>query len=134
MKRSITIGPFGVFFTNVNTAMKLAGHSHYGEITLRFATLEARGFPAFATTYAVVQSRLVELTAKPFRDATNEDVADQLFAAFDGWTDPAIASWGGAWQLDRLDLAVRGVLDKIGHADGFTTYSVERHVSTDKTV
>ena len=127
MRRSITIGPLGIFFTNVNTAMKLAGHSHYAEVTLEYQTTGDRGFPAFANTYGAVQGRLIELTSRPFRDATNEDVADSLFASLADWTSPAIVDWGGGFRLVELRLAVRGVLDKIGHADGFTTYRVSRY-------
>jgi hypothetical protein len=125
MRRSVTIGPFAIFFTNVNTEMKLPGHSHFAEVTLEFKTVGERGFPAFAGTYAAVQRRLMELTAKPFRNATNEAVADQLFDAFIEWSDPAVELWGGAFCLWRLELAVRGVPDAIGHADGFTRYTVE---------
>lgn len=124
--RTVTIGPFAAFFTNVNTAMALPGHSHFAEVTLVYETLAPRGFPAFAGTYAAVQARLVELTRRPFRDATNEDVADRLFEAFDGWTDPEVVRWGGSFALAELRLAVRGVPDAIGHADGFTTYGVRR--------
>ena len=126
MRKSITVGPLGVYFTNVNTAMKLAGHGHYAEVTLEFETLAERGFPAFASTYAVIQERLIEFFARPFRDATNEDVADQLFTVFDGWSDPVIDEWGGIFSLAQVRLSVRGVLDRIGHADGFTVYTVGR--------
>lgn len=124
-RSSVTIGPFAIFFTNVNREMRLPGHSHFAQVTLCYATQGRRGFPAFADTYAAVQRRLLELTAKPFHDATNEAVADALFAGLLDWTDPAIVAWGGAFALARLELAVRGVPDRIGHADGFTTYTVE---------
>jgi hypothetical protein len=122
---SVTIGPFAIFFTNVNRTMKLPGHSHYAEVRLTYATeAGAHGFPAFATTYAAVQERLKAHTERPFHDCTNEDVAAQLWCAFADWTDESIAAWGGRFSLARLELAVRGVPDKIGHADGFTTYTV----------
>ena len=130
MTERVTIGPFGVHFSNVNTEMGLPGHSHFAEVRLTFATAGRRGFPAFAETYAVVQDSLRDLTARPFRNATNEEVARQLFtacAALGTGPDqpPAIARWGGTYRLTRLDLDVRGVLDPIGHADGFTRYTVE---------
>ena len=126
MRETITLGPFGLFFTNVNHAMHLPGHSHYAELTLVYRNLGPVGFPAFASTYAPLQEHLKGLTKAPFRDATNEDVARRLFASLDGWTDPAIEEWHGQFRLDELRLAVRGVLDAIGHADGYTTYTVAR--------
>jgi hypothetical protein len=125
-RASVTVGPFAVFFTNVNTEMRLPGHSHFALVTLHYRTRPgAHGFPAFATTYQAVQEQLVALTARPFRNATNEDVAAALWAAFVGWTHPAVDAWGGDFRLCRVELAVRGVPDAIGHADGFTTYTVE---------
>jgi hypothetical protein len=125
-RNAVSVGPFAIFFTNINRTMRLPGHSHFATVTLVYRTGESnRGFPAFASTYAAVQARLMELTAKPFHDMTNEDVAQHLWNALDGWTDPEIERWGGTFALARLDLAVRGVPDAIGHADGFTVYSVE---------
>jgi len=127
IRGSVTVGPFSVFFTNVNKTMQLPGHSHFATVTLTYQTANGdHGFPAFADTYHAVQQHLMALCALPFRNATNEDVADRLWAAFDGWSDPVVDKWGGAFRLARLELAVRGVPDKIGHADGFTTYTVER--------
>jgi len=124
---AVTVGPFSIFFTNINRAMHLPGHSHFATVTLVYQTAPgAHGFPAFAMTYEAIQRHLRALTDRPFHDSTNEDVADTLFAAFDGWTAPPIEQWGGSFSLVRLELAVRGVPDRIGHADGFTTYSVER--------
>jgi hypothetical protein len=128
MFRSVTVGPFAIFFTNVNRVMALPGHSHFATVTLEFATRENganRGFPAFGETYAAIQGHLRSLTERPFHDHTNEDIADALFAAFATWHHEAVDKWGGAFTLARLDLAVRGVPDKIGHADGFTVYRVD---------
>jgi hypothetical protein len=123
---TVTIGPFSLFFTNINRTMRLPGHSHFALLTLHYATAPGEhGFPAFAGTYAAVQQHIMDATAKPFHDKTNEDVADALWQAFDGWTDEAITAWGGAFGLVKLELAVRGVPDCIGHADGFTMYTVE---------
>jgi hypothetical protein len=124
MYKSVTVGPFSMFFTNVNKEMNLPGHSHFATLTLEYQTLGAHGFPAFAETYAAIQQRIQVLTALPFRDATNEVVADRLFADFATFTDPCIERWMGHFQLVRLTLSVRGVPDRIGHADGFTDYTV----------
>lgn len=107
--------------------MRLPGHSHFATVTLTYETAPGHhGFPAFAATYAAVQERLMALTAQPFRDCTNEDVAAALWEAFLDWSDPRIAEWGGAFAIQALRLAVRGVPDRIGHADGFTEYAVDR--------
>lgn len=126
-RQYVTVGPFSIFFTNVNTAMALKGHAHFATVTMRYRNGgdETKGFPAFEGTYAAIQRRLKELTERPFRDATNEAVAAQLYDAMQDFTDPEIERWGCTFHLVRLELAVRGVPDKIGHADGFTTYTVE---------
>jgi hypothetical protein len=124
-RRTITIGPFSAYFTNINTTMRLPGHTHFATVTLHYETIGKTGFPAFATTYAAVQQHIEELTARPFRDMTNEDVADTLWNAFASWSHPELEKFGGAFALRRLELAVRGAPDKIGHADGFTIYTVE---------
>jgi hypothetical protein len=127
LRSSITVGPFSVFFTNVNRAMKLPGHSHFALVTLTYAhQTGGRGFPAFADTYAAIQQRLVQETSAPFHDMTNEDVAAHLWRVFEPWSDPAIVKWGGVFSLAQLELAVRGVPDRIGHADGFTRYRIGR--------
>lgn len=124
---SITIGPFGIFFTNINREMNLPGHSHYAEVSLVYHTEGTTGFPAFQETYATIQQKLKDLTVKPFRNHTNEAIARQLFSAFRN-EDFKNVEWkeryGGDYHLTELSLNVRGVLDKIGHADGFTTYTV----------
>lgn len=126
MKRTITVGPFSTFFTNVNRAMRLPGHSHFATVTLHFETIGEVGFPAFATTYAAIQDRLQALTERPFHEMTNEAVADALWRGFVSWTHEEIEKWHAKFALRKLELAVRGVPDKIGHADGFTIYTVEQ--------
>ena len=125
LRRTIMIGPFSAYFTNINKAMHLPGHTYFATITLHYETLGATGFPAFASTYAAVQRLIERVTAHPFRDMTNEDVADRLWKAFVTWTDPEIEKFGGAFALRRLEFGVRGAPDRIGHADGFTVYAVE---------
>ena len=126
MTETVTVGPFSAFFTNVNKEMGLAGHSHFAQVTLEYANDGARGFPAFADTYAAIHEYLQTLTASPFRDCTNEEVARRLFNQFFTFRDPRFDRWGGAYHLIRLTLAVRGVPDRIGHADGFTSYTVRQ--------
>lgn len=130
MRQTIRVGPVGAFFTNVNTEMGLKGHSHYAQVWWTFETLERTGFPVFRDTVELLRARLQELTVRPFRDATNEEVARQLFDAFREFEDPHHPIAGmyktGPWRLAALELGVQGVVDAIGHADSMTVYRVER--------
>lgn len=122
-----TIGPFSVFFTNVNRQMGLSGHSHFATVKLTYRAEgddKSLAFPSFKDTHADVQSTLQQIFDRPFRDHTNEDIARTLFAHFRNWTSPAIEKRGCAFRLTGIELAVRGVPDRIGHADGFTVYNV----------
>lgn len=125
--RTVTVGPFPIFFGNVNTEMGLRGHFHTAAVTLVYDTLGAHGYPAFKATNDAIRDRLKDMTGltRMFRDATNEDVTDQLWEAFDGWVAPAWEPWGGTYKLRALHLDVEGVLDDIGHDDSTTRYTVE---------
>lgn len=127
MKQSIKIKDFSIFFTNVNREMKLKGHSHFALVSLTFGH-DRTGFPAFEETYAYIKKELRTLTAKPFMDATNEEIARKIFEHFS-----TIEYWQLNWKyhtttfyLQSITLSVRGVLDDLGHADGFTDYTVEK--------
>ena len=120
----VTVGPLGLFFTNVNTDMKLPGHSHTAQLVLVYRTADRQGFPAFAATYNDLRGRVKELTAKAFRNATNEEVARQLFDGLAPFSSEGIARWGGSYWLEELRLGVEGVEDHIGHAEGTTWYTV----------
>lgn len=124
---TVTVGPFSIFFGNVNTAMGLKGHHHTGAVTLEYGSPPGEhGYPSFRETNDAIRSRLADLTGvrHTFRDATNEVVAERLFDAFDGWVAPAWQQWGGTYRLLALHLDVIGVLDDIGHDDGTTRYTV----------
>jgi hypothetical protein len=143
--KTITVAPLGCYFSNENRAMGLRPHQHYATVTLTFRTLGELGFPVFEETVGAVHDVLGHLTARPFRDSTNEDVADRLFerldalfearapepgdeAAESAWEAARgiLSKWGGEYELHALGLAVMGVPDDIGHSDGFATYTVER--------
>ncbi|CAJ61388.1 MULTISPECIES: hypothetical protein [Frankia] len=126
MRRTVAVGPFPVFFGNVNTAMNLRGHYHTGSVTLIYESTGPHGYPSFKATNDAIRERLQQLTEKIFRDATNEDVTDRLFAAFDGWSAPQWQQWGGDYILHAVHLAVQGVLDSIGHDDSTTIYTTAR--------
>jgi hypothetical protein len=126
---TVRAGPFSVFFTNVNSAMKLKGHSHFATVDLHFMSEDGEhslGFPSFADTHAAIQQSLIEFFTPILRDYTNERIARELFWHMDAFKSPAIEKWGIKYALARLDLNVRGVPDAVGHADSFTTYTVER--------
>lgn len=127
--------------------MGLRPHQHYATVRLTLDTLGPLGFPVFGATVDPIHAVLRYLTERPFRDSTNEDVADALFTAMDalltGLDRPqrvesedartawelargALLSWGGEYRLKALDLAVMGVPDDIGHSDGIATYTVSR--------
>lgn len=129
MLRTITVEPLSCQFANENKAMGLRPHQHYAQVTLTYETMDAHGFPVFADTVGALHRYLVDATRKPFRDATNEDVADRLWRVFDDavvYAHEPFLKWGGEYRLLQLELAVRGVPDDIGHSDGFARYRVTR--------
>tara|TARA_R110002020_G_scaffold381562_1_gene592465 strand:- start:21 stop:437 length:417 start_codon:yes stop_codon:yes gene_type:complete len=130
VSESVEVGPVGFFFTNVNRQMNLAGHSHTAWLTLIYAhdSEKTNGFPVFDSTVRAVEDKLNELTAKPFRDCTNEKLAAILFGEFLDWEIPQDADrWGGEYSLEKIRMAVQGVRDKIGHAHSLTVYNVEKN-------
>jgi len=124
-----TIGPFSVFFTNLNRQMGLAGHSHFATVRFTYRASPVYmgkdlGFPSFEDTHAEVQEELKKIFAEALKDHTNQDIARMLFRHFVECTAPAIRKRGGEYALVGVELAVRGVPDRIGHADSFTVYNV----------
>lgn len=144
--KTITMQPLSCQFSNENKKMGLRPHQHFATVQLTCETTGALGFPVFAETVAAVHGVLTAATERPFRDSTNEDVADALFALFedlltlrmtenetgletgDAWPRAlaVLQGWGGEYRLCSLKLAVRGVPDDIGHSDGFAEYTVTR--------
>jgi hypothetical protein len=129
---TITVEPLSCQFSNENKEMGLRPHQHFAELTLTYLTIGRLGFPVFEVTTDHLRDHLAAATAKPFRDATNEEVARRLWAVFSDraiYDDVSFANYGGngygeAWVLTSLELAVRGVPDDIGHSDGFARYLV----------
>jgi hypothetical protein len=126
LQRTVTVGPIPIFFTNVNRAMNLRAHSHTGAVTVVYDTIGRHGYPSFQETNEALERRIHELTRQVFKDATNEDVADRLWAHLDGYVAPEWARWGGGYALRALHLDVVGVHDNIGHDAGTTRYTVAR--------
>lgn len=126
--RTVTVGPFPVFFGNVNTPMGLRGHHHTGAVTLEYSTDAQHGYPSFQATNDALRRRLRDLTGvrNTFRDATNEDVTQRLWDQLVGWRAPEWEGWGGSYRLVGLHLDVQGVWDDIGHDEGTTRYSIRR--------
>ncbi len=123
--RQVTVGPFPIFFGNVNAAMNLRGHYHTAAVTVVYSVDGQHGYPSFKETNDALRRKLQEQTRGIFRDATNEDVADRLFEALDGWVAPEWEPWGGDYSLHALHLDVEGVWDDIGHDAGITRYTVQ---------
>ncbi|WP_406501586.1 hypothetical protein OHA04_27585 [Streptomyces sp. NBC_01590] len=124
--RTVDVGPFGIYFTNVNRAMGLRAHSHTGSVIVVYDTIGRHGYPSFATTNAALEARIHELTRAVFKDATNEDIADRLWAHLNGYIAPEWEPWGGEYQLRAVHLDVIGVHDDIGHDNSTTRYTVAR--------
>lgn len=122
----VEVGPFPIYFGNVNVAMGLRGHHHTAEIRLVYQTLGQHGYPSFKVTNDAIRTKLQELTKRTFRDATNEDVARRLWAHLYGWVDESWLQWGGVYVLHALHLDVQGVQDDIGHDPSVTRYTIER--------
>jgi hypothetical protein len=124
--RTVDVGPFAIYFTNVNRAMGLRAHSHTGAVTVVYDTVGRHGYPSFAVTNGALEARIHELTRRPFKDATNEDIADRLWAHLDGYVAPEWEPWGGKYALRAVHLDVIGVHDDIGHDNSTTRYTVAR--------
>lgn len=124
----VEVGPFPVYFGNVNEAMGLRGHYHTAKVTLVYETLGRHGYPSFKATNDAIRAKLRDLTHGIFRDATNEDVVRRMWLQLVEWIDPSWETWGGQYQLHTLHLDVQGVLDNIGHDDTSTRYTLSRSV------
>lgn len=123
--RTVTVGPFPIYFGNVNKAMGLRGHYHTGAVILEYGYPPgAHGYPSFKSTNDALRDRLQDLTRGIFRDATNEDVAHRLWEALVGWTAAEWVDWGGTYWLQALHLDVEGVHDDIGHDAATTRYTI----------
>jgi hypothetical protein len=124
VNRTVVVGPFPIYFGNVNKAMGLRGHYHTGAVTLHYGYPQAaHGYPSFKETNDELRGHLVELTHGIFKDATNEDVATRLWEDLVWWMGDTWRQWGGTYWLDRLDLDVEGVHDDIGHDASTTRYT-----------
>lgn len=126
---TVVVGPFPIYFGNVNVAMGLRGHHHTAAVTLEYGTPYGNhGYPSFRATNDSLRSELEHLTGSrnTFRDATNEDVASRLFDALVDFRATSWEQYGGDYWLDALHLDVEGVWDDIGHDAGVTRYTVRQ--------
>lgn len=123
LRETITVGPIGITFCNTNSAMKLKGHCHTAGVWVTYATTGAFGYPSFKATNDALRAKVYELTAKPFRDCTNEDVTRALFWGLYEFRSPEWDDWAGTYELATVRLDVIGVEDTIGHDPGVTTYT-----------
>ena len=114
--RTIAIGPLSIFFTNVNKAMGIPGHSHFAEVKIVFQTTGPIGFPVFAETVAEIQKILYDKTQAVFRDSTNEDVESRLWEALEQFVEnrdqnPILAKWG-PFKQDDIDVGAASALQE----------------------
>lgn len=123
-KETVTAGPFSIHFCNQNTEMKLKGHCHFAQVFIEFETKGSIGFPSFEHTHAEIRQHLIDLTVRPFRHSTNEDVLRSLFQFFRDVTLKETLVYGAEFEVVSMELRVRGVPDQIGHADAFTVYKI----------
>jgi hypothetical protein len=124
MKRTITIGPFGVYFSNENKALDIPMHTHYGEVELCYEILGSLGFPVLDVTCESIRERLAGEAGSPFK-GSNEELANRIFDLFNGWTSPEMSRGGAVFRLTAIDLTVVGVKDILGHAAGRARYRIE---------
>lgn len=127
MIRLVTVGPFPIFFGNVNVAMGLPGHHHAAQVVLVYGHRdEEHGYPSFQATNDELRAELSAHTGKrnTFRDATNEDVAERLFMLMCQFVPESARRYGGSWWLDALHLDVESNQDEIGHDNGTTRYTI----------
>ena len=128
---TIRVGPFPVFFGNVNEEMGLRGHYHHATITLVYGyTSGDHGYPVFKDTNDAIRRELQHFTKGIFRNATNEVVLERLFDHFAGFFPPEWHQWGGAYWLNSAELAINGVWDDIGHDAGVGVYTTSVVVDT----
>lgn len=123
---TIELGPFPLFLTNVNKEMGLPAHSHGARLTVVYETVGDHGFPSFEETNQALYDRVLELTGRPFKEATNEAMARRIFRHLDGWVADSWIKWGGDYRLDAIRLEIDGVRDRIGHDPSTTVYTIER--------
>lgn len=127
MIRRVVVGPFPIYFGNVNKAMGLRGHHHTAAVTLEYGHFDRdHGYPSFADTNDELRAWLRDLTGvrNTFKDATNEDVAQRLYEALRERTGVSWTQYGGRYWLAALHLDVEGVHDDIGHDAGTTRYTI----------
>lgn len=127
---TITVGPLWLFFSNKNADMGLRGHSHSARCSVTFRTIGDIGFPAFEDTVRALQDALRVPIEQPVA-GTNEKVARLLMDAairFSYDLPPCFDRFIGTahFRVVALQLDVLGVHDAIGHAEGFTTYRIDR--------
>lgn len=63
--RTADVGPFGIYFTNVNRAIGLRAHSHTGTMTVVYNTVGRHGYPSFADTNTALEARIPTICPVP---------------------------------------------------------------------
>ena len=125
MKKTLTIGPLSIIFSNENRELEIPLHHHYAEVRLAYRFSGNAGFPVLASTIDAVREQLDQLVAEPLLNRRNEDLLEILYEGFKDWESDEMRKYRGQWELDSVELAVLGARDKLGHADGVATYRLE---------
>ena len=125
MKKTLTIGPFPIIFSNENRELNIPLHHHYAEVRLAYSFSGNAGFPVLALTIDKVREQLDKLVKEPLLNKRNEDLLEILYQEFKDWESDEMKKYRGEWQFNSVELAVLGTRDKLGHADGIATYRLE---------
>jgi hypothetical protein len=125
MRKTITLGPLSILFSNENRQLSIPLHTHHAQVRLVYLFEGTAGFPVLAATIDEVRKRLDSLVEAPFLNTRNEGILEAIFNGFAGWTCPALQSYPRSWYLHAVELSVFGTRDQLGHADGPSTYRME---------
>ena len=118
---TIELKKIEIFFCNVNKAMGLSGHCHYGEVTIELKTTGEIGFPSFKNTYEEISNFVQGLNLKGFK-GTNEEVLRYIHNELLCFEYKECLAYDGGFELYKTTLKVMGVQDENNHSNGFTTY------------
>ena len=125
MRKTLTLGPLSIIFSNENRQMNIPLHHHYAQVCLSYGFAGNVGFPVLAATMDRIRQKLDSLVEKPFMNTRNEEILEAIYTAFRDWECPEIAAYGGEWDLVAVELTVVGTRDRLGHAEGPATYRLE---------
>src|SRR5712692_5847901 len=118
MRKTLTLGPLSIIFSNENKQMNIPLHHHYAQVRLSYGFAGNAGFPVLAATMDKIYQELSRLVEKPFMNTRNEEVLEAIYKGFRDWECPEIEAYGGEWDLVAVELTVFATRDRLGHAEG----------------